>query len=137
MKVVIDTNVVVSALFFGGKPRTLIELLINKELDAYITQDIIEEYRDTVAYLQNKYKEKQVFVPLAHIISSCKLIKKETDIKVCRDPDDDKFISCAIDAKCLYIISGDKDLLTIRQYEGIRIMTVAEFFQMLWDNFSP
>lgn len=133
MKVVIDTNVVVSALFFGGKPRNLIELLVNKELDAYVTQDIIEEYKDTVAYLQNKYGDKQTGVPLAHIISACKLIKKKTDLKICRDPDDDKFISCAIDAECLYIISGDKDLLTIKQYKGIQIMTVSEFFHALWN----
>lgn len=136
MKVVIDTNVVVSALFFGGKPRNLIELLINKDLDAYITQEITEEYKDTVAYLQRKYGDKQISVPLAHIISSCKLIKKETDIKICRDPDDDKFISCAIDAKCLYIISGDKDLLAIKQYKGIQIVTVTEFFHVLWDMFE-
>ena len=44
-----------------------------------------------------------------------------------RDPDDDKFISCAIDAKALYIVSDDKDLLSTEDYEGIEIITAADF----------
>ena len=45
-----------------------------------------------------------------------------------RDPDDDKFIDCAVDAKCLYIVSGDKDLTLLKNYKDIQIVTVAEFF---------
>ena len=50
-----------------------------------------------------------------------------TRVKICRDPDDDKFIGCAKDARALYIVSGDKDLLVISDYEGIRIVTAKEF----------
>ena len=48
-------------------------------------------------------------------------------IHVSRDPDDDKFISCAVDGKCLYIVSGDGDLLSIVSYADIEILTVADF----------
>ena len=55
------------------------------------------------------------------------LQKNHSNVKVCRDPDDDKFINCALDSKSLYIVSGDKDLLTIEKYEDIEIITAAEF----------
>jgi len=56
-------------------------------------------------------------------------IVADTNIHVCRDPDDDKFISCAVDGKCVYIVSGDNDLLVLKDYEGIEIITVAQFFE--------
>ena len=58
MKIVIDTNVVASAIFFGGRPRQLLEMLLKKELESFVTQEIIEEYKDTVDYLKNKYSSK-------------------------------------------------------------------------------
>ncbi len=55
------------------------------------------------------------------------MIETETEIKTCRDPDDDKFIECAVDAGALYIVSGDNDLLDIGQYNDIMIITAKEF----------
>ena len=63
----------------------------------------------------------KIAIPLTQIISACQVIERKSNVKVCRDPDDDKFISCAVDAKCFYIVSGDKDLLTLEEYEGIEI----------------
>ena len=50
------------------------------------------------------------------------VVEPSTCVSVCRDPDDDMFIECAIEAECVYIVSGDKDLLSIEQYEGIQIL---------------
>ena len=55
-------------------------------------------------------------------------IEKVSDLKVCRDPKDHKFINCAIDAKAIYIVSGDVDLLTPKNFEGIEIVTAREFY---------
>lgn len=55
------------------------------------------------------------------------MIEPKTHIEVSRDPDDDKFIECAKDAGALYIVSGDKDLLVIEEYDGIQIITAKEF----------
>ncbi|MBM6988172.1 MAG: putative toxin-antitoxin system toxin component, PIN family [Olsenella umbonata] len=54
-------------------------------------------------------------------------IRPQSKVEVCRDPDDDKFLGCAIDARAIHIVSGDKDLLTIGEYSGIEIVTAAEF----------
>ena len=83
MKIVIDTNVVASAIFFGGRPRQLLEMLLKKELESFVTQEIIDEYKDTVDYLKNKYSSKPLQIPLTHIISACRLIESNTVVKVC------------------------------------------------------
>ena len=57
------------------------------------------------------------------------MIEPKTKVEVCRDPDDNKFIECAIDSKSLYIVSGDKDLLSIENYHNVEIVTVAAFFR--------
>jgi putative PIN family toxin of toxin-antitoxin system len=136
MKIVIDTNVIASAMFFGGRPRELLELLVSHKLDAYATADIITEYQETAEELCLRYPEKTVRLPLTVIISAIKMIKLTTVINICRDPDDDKFIECAIDAKCLYIISGDKDLLSIGNYHQVQIVTVSEFFSRFQSSIS-
>lgn len=131
MRIVIDTNVIASAIFFGGKPRELISLIMKQSVDTFVTQEIIEEYLDTIEYLKNKYPQKKIQLPLSQIISACKLIETKSNIKICRDPDDDKFIACAIDGNCIYIVSGDNDLLSLNEYKNIKIVTVAEFLSSI------
>jgi len=64
-----------------------------------------------------------------------KIIFPKSKVKVCRDPNDDKFIDCAIDGKCKYIVSGDKDLLDIKNFENIEILTVRDFLKKYYDVF--
>jgi predicted nucleic acid-binding protein len=59
------------------------------------------------------------------------IIPASNNIHICRDPDDNKFISCAVDSKCYYIVSGDKDLLSLNNYENIEILTVGEFMAII------
>ena len=131
MRIVIDTNVVASGIFFGGRPRELLEKLLLHEFEAYISKEILEEYQETIDYLRDQYPTQKVSVPLTQITAACKMIATSTKIEICRDPDDDKFIECAVDSKSLYIVSGDKDLLSIGNYENVEIITVAEFFGRL------
>ena len=64
---------------------------------------------------------------LTPFLSKLELIEPTSEIEVCRDPDDDKFISCAVDGKAIVIVSGDKDLLVIGKYEDVVIMTAYDF----------
>ena len=61
--------------------------------------------------------------------TKCSFIVPSSQIHVCRDPDDDKFLDCAVDGDCVFITTGDKDLLSLEEYEGIKIVTAAEFLQ--------
>lgn len=131
MRIVIDTNVIASAIFFGGRPRELLERLLERDFDAFITKEILEEYQDTIEYLCARYPARRVSVPLTQIAAVCKMIEPKTHVRICRDPDDDKFINCALDSRSLYIVSGDKDLLSIEKYQDIEIVTVADFFNRI------
>ena len=109
----------------------MIEVLLARQAQAYVTSDIILEYGQTVEYLLNKYPQKPFVVPLATIVEYMKLIEARTNVNVCRDLDDNKFIGCVIDAECIYIVSGDKDLLEIGNYKDVTIITVAEFLKCI------
>ena len=131
MRIVVDTNVVASAVLFGGKPGALIRFVLTHAVSAVATQEIIAEYQSTIDSLFQKYKGRDLFFSADSIYSAMEIIPAQTRVDVCRDPDDNKFISCAIDGQCYYIVSGDKDLLTLKEYSDVKIVTVAEFFELL------
>jgi putative PIN family toxin of toxin-antitoxin system len=64
---------------------------------------------------------------LAPFEAALSFVEPRAKIEICRDPDDDKFLECAIDARAVHVVSGDKDLLAIGKYEGVEIVTAAEF----------
>ena len=129
MRIVVDTNVIASAIYFGGKPYELLKLIMEERISAIASKDIVEEYEEILARLQQKFPKLGKSVPFHEIVGKLIVINVSSDIHVCRDPDDDKFISCAVDGKCIYIVSGDNDLLALNNYEGIEIITVAQFFE--------
>ena len=127
MRIVIDTNIIASALFFGGKPYQLLRYVMESRVDVVASKEIVDEYEEIVLRLQRKYPAINSLIPLQDIISKFEIIRVNSEIHISRDPADDKFISCALDGKCLYIVSGDSDLLDIESYEGIEILTVSDF----------
>lgn len=127
MKIVLDTNVIISGLFFGGKPELIIKSIIRKQFNALATEQIINEYIEIInrtTTTKNGIFNQNI---LSRLINSFEIINSNTKIEASRDRDDNKFIECAYDGNALYIISGDNDLLSIKQYKGIKIITVKEF----------
>ena len=131
MRIVIDTNVIASAIYFGGKPYQLLRYIMEDCVDVVASKEIVDEYEEIILRLQQKYPTITTKNPLHDILTKFEIIRVSSDIHVSRDPDDDKFISCAVDGKCLYIVSGDNDLLTIGNYDGIEILTVVDFLDRL------
>ena len=131
MRIVVDTNVIASAFFFGGKPYQLLHHIMEDRVDVVASKEIVDEYEEIVLRLKQKYPSISTRIPLQEILSRFEIIRGSSDIHVCRNPDDDKFISCAVDGKCLYIVSGDSDLLSIGNYGDIEILTVADFLNRL------
>ena len=131
MRIVIDTNVIASAIFFGGKPYQLLRYIMDGQVDVVASKEIVDEYEEIVLRLKQKYPSIITRIPLQEILGRFEIIRVTTDIHISRDPDDDKFISCAIDGKCLYIVSGDRDLLDIENYGDIEILTVVDFLNRI------
>ena len=101
-------------------------------MEAVATDRILAEYQATIDYLLKRYGGEHLRISAMPIFAATEVIPQTDGIKVCRDPDDDKFISCAVDGKCIYIVSGDKDLLSLGRHENVEIVTVAQFL----DRFS-
>ncbi|MCL2844051.1 MAG: putative toxin-antitoxin system toxin component, PIN family [Chitinivibrionia bacterium] len=128
MRIVIDTNVIASGIFFSGLPNQLLRLVIERKILATVSNEIINEYHKTFNYLLNdKNRVPKENISVNSIVKKMKKISIKSDIKASRDPNDDMFINCAIDGKCKYIVSSDKDLLDIKSFENVEILTVREF----------
>lgn len=130
MKVVIDTNVLMSALYFGGNPLRVFDLFRDKLFDVYATPNILAEYSEVYEYLEEKTGRKADRYFYDTIVDSINIVPDNPEIKGSRDLKDDIFLGCAITCKALYIVSGDKDLLCLKEFEGVKIVTVAEFLKI-------
>lgn len=129
MRVIIDTNVLVSAVFFDGFPSNLLKLLEKKEIENIISNEVSIEYKriaEGFAAKTGKFERLKIF---NNILLQFEVVESTTNLQICRDPNDNMFINCAIDGKCKYIVSGDKDLLVLENVENIEIVTVRDFLK--------
>lgn len=127
MRIVVDTNVMISGVFFGGFPRKIPNAIAENKLTACATAEIIDEYEEIIKEMINRKQGHLHHQLLAPLVQALEIVEPATTVTLCRDPDDNKFLGCAKDAKALYIVSGDKDLLVLEQFEDIEIITAKEF----------
>ena len=130
MKVVVDTNIMISGVFFGGAPRMVLNAIVDEKITACATLEIVDEYQEIVEEMIARKQGHLSRTILDPLIQKLRLIEQQSDAQVCRDPDDDKFLNCAKDSGSVYIVSGDKDLLVIQDFEGIKIVTAKQFCDM-------
>jgi len=128
IKVVFDTNVFVSS-FFGGNPRKVVNLWKTGEVTLCLSRPIIDEYIEVLRRL-GLQDEKELgellglFARGFHVVFTAKTHELHV---VDDDPDDNKFIECAVALKAEYIITGDKALTSIQDYMGIKIVSPKDF----------
>ena len=126
-KTVIDTNIYISAIFWGGKPREIVELGRNGYIWIFSSAEIEDEIDKKLRLKFNLDANETAHILLDYStftipVKITKRIKAIND-----DPDDDKFIECAVSCCADYIVSGDKHLLKLKEYEGIKIINAADF----------
>lgn len=130
-RVVIDTNVMISALLFDGEPGQLIPLWKDKRIQPLISQEILDEYLRVLVYPKFGLSGDEVgYILYREILPYFETVTtKRGSLIVAEDPSDDKFIHCAQSGIARVIISGDQHLLRLRSYRKIRIVTPAQFLQ--------
>ena len=130
MQVIVDTNVLISAVFFGGKPGRILEAWQQKKIEFVISTEILAEYVDVLHRLSAKYPMVDVS-QIITLIASFSLIVEARDLgeQVCEDPDDDKFMAAAIASSSNVIITGDAHLLDVSGYSGIEMIEPATFIE--------
>ncbi len=133
LRVVLDTNVLVSGLIILGKPRELLSIISRREATLVLSKEILNEFSKVMR--RNKFaeyaKEEQVERFIEDIESIAEITELKSQIKVVEDPKDNIVISTAIDGEADSIVSGDHHLLNLKEFRGIKILSVDEAVHML------
>ncbi|MHB1664862.1 MAG: putative toxin-antitoxin system toxin component, PIN family [bacterium] len=131
-RVVIDTNVILSALLFKGKLSKIVELWEKELTIPLISKETFNELKRVLKYPKFSLTKDEInSIIEEYILPYFEAVDITTSVKgVCRDSEDDKFLSCAVSAKADYIISGDMDLCDLKQYRFVKIIKPAEFISM-------
>ena len=136
--VVVDTNVIVSALLFGGQPGRLMSLWQNGGIKPIASKPMMDELLRVLAYPRFDLTAKEIeYLLYRQILPYVDIIDVLAGgISVSEDPSDDIFIHCALEAGVHYIISGDQHLLKLKNFEQIAILTVREFLKNMDEIFG-
>ena len=129
MRVVLDTNAVVSALLFTGISSELVSLWQKGLITLLLSREILDEYLRVFSYPKFKLSEEEIKELIQdQVLPYAEVVKPKRRLRVVqRDPSDNKFLECAVAGKARVIISGDKDLLSLGRYREVRIQTPAQF----------
>lgn len=130
-RVVIDTNVFVSS-FFGGTPRRIIAPWKSGTVTLCLSRPILREYVEVLRRLglEDQRELGELLHLLARGVHTVFTVKTPKLHVVQADPEDDKFIECAVALTAEFVISGDRELTAIKEYFGIRIVTPAQFLSV-------
>ena len=130
MKVILDTNVFISGIFFSGPPSQILKAWGNRSFQILLSQSILFEYQRVAEALSSKYSSIDI-LPIIDLITihGTFVDTHGFDISVCEDPDDDKFLECALAGKCKTIVSKDKHLLKLSVYENVVVLNPRNFVE--------
>ena len=123
MRIVLDTNVFISGVFFSGPPYEILKTWIDNRIQILISSEILREYQRVGEELLHRYPEIEITPILKSFSKNAILISAPSlPHQVSVDPDDDKFLECAVAGNAELIISGDRHLLDINDFQGIKIV---------------
>jgi len=131
MRAVIDTNVIISALFWGGRPRRVVDLAAAGCFQAVTSPELLAEL-DTVLAEDFDVPPERLDLILRDVLSYAELIVSVEELEApVRDAADLVVIACALAGPADVIVTGDRDLLDLDQFRGVRILSVSEFLLSL------
>ena len=136
MKVVLDTNVLISAtLVQGGNEDRLLHAWRRGAFKLVLSPPTLEEILHALSYPKIRQarwlRDEEVSLLVESLAEESLVVPGNITVNVCRDPEDDKFLSAALEGGAKYIVTGDKDLLTLRTYRNIQIVTPGAFLAIL------
>jgi len=130
MRIVLDTNVFISGIFFTGPPYQILKAWRDGRVQLLVSPSILDEYRRIGAELALQFRNVDLRAFLDLLTVQAEIVLAPTLQPVIRDdPSDDKFLEAAVAGNASYIISGDKHLLTLSEFQGIQILKPRDFVQ--------
>lgn len=124
-RILLDTNVLVSAFGFGGRPRALLDDAIDGAHDLVTSPALLAELAKTLSRVLGM-DDAHMRETIDLLIRIADIVEPTERLAVCRDPADDRVLECAVAGDVEMIVTGDEDLLCLEEYDGIRIVRVSE-----------
>ncbi len=135
IKVLIDTNVYISAIAFGGTSRQVINAVISGEIVNYISNEILDELTDVLKRPKFAYEKNVIRSIISEIEQISKLFNDYPEIDLVKqDSKDNHVLSCALQAKVDYLVTGDRDLLTLNPHGNLKMLSPSEFLVVLQEG---
>ena len=132
MRIVLDANVLASGVFWAGHPFRVLSLWAHDQAQVLASEPILQEYAEVLRDLGSDRGEERLAASwVTFIFQHASLIDVRTRVDICRDPDDNKYLACAIDGGADFIVSGDNDLLTLNAFRGIPIVSPRRFVETI------
>jgi putative PIN family toxin of toxin-antitoxin system len=129
-KVVLDTNVFVSALGWKGASREIFKDCIEGSLELFISTEIFDEIKRVLNYPKFRFSQDEINEFLDQILEVGNLVETKVKIeKIKDDPSDNKFLECAVTVDADYIISRDSHILKIEEFEGIKLISPEDYMK--------
>lgn len=128
IRVVFDTNILLSAVVFGGNPEKLIRLAWERKIRLLVSPAILLEL---VMVLRDKFRrdDEEAKKAVQMIGSLAELVKPRHRVRVLDDDPDNRILECAAEGKADWIVSGDSHLLALKEYQGIPILKAVKFLE--------
>jgi len=138
MKVTLDTNVLLSATLWTGSSARIFDFIQQGEIELVLSDEIIDEYANVMYYdeIQDKIKKHnlELMIVIEDLVAFSTIVNPTRKINVVlEDPTDDKFLECAVEGESDYIITKDKHLLKLKEFEGIKIITPDAFLKIFYN----
>lgn len=131
MRVVLDTNVLISGIFFSGQPSKILSAWVEDRFELAVSTEILDEYRRVAGRIGEKFPGVELEPVLDRIaLHALLVVPVGLPGDACADPDDVKFLECALGSRADCIVSGDRALLQAHGYAGIEILTPRRFVEL-------
>jgi putative PIN family toxin of toxin-antitoxin system len=136
LRVVLDTNVLVSALLFGGRAGMLRDAWQDGRIIPLVSKATFAEFRKVLSYPKFKLSQREIRAIInEEILPFVEPVEIDDQVSgVCRNAHDDMFFAVAACGSAEYLVTGDQDLLVLKNYSTTRIVTVAEFLLLVSGN---
>lgn len=132
VRVVVDTNVLISAFFFrGSNPRSLLDLVSKKKILVISSPVLVSELIEVINRKFSALSLKDVKQIEAQVNKDFEIVQPTKFFEQSRDEDDNRVLEVAVEGKCQYIITGDGDLLDLIEFKGIKIVSPSQFLEIV------
>ncbi|MCK4514183.1 MAG: putative toxin-antitoxin system toxin component, PIN family [Spirochaetaceae bacterium] len=130
MKIVLDTNVFVSGVFYTGPPYQVLEAWRDGQIQLVVSPEILLEYAEVGERLAERFEGVDLASFLRLVAANAQIVAApELPQQVCDDPDDDMFLACALAGGATTVVTGDRALLRTNGYRGIQVVTPRAFLR--------